>query len=178
MAMLNAEQFLKENYDFIKNNSFEGCCPSELAWLPEKSEIWTMYGSGMHCPWKLCWKRRKSWRQCAVLHHSRKVKFAVFSSDGMHIVSASRDNTAQIWNTATGECEAELKGHSGSVSSAVFSPDGMHIVSASADHTARIWNTTTGECKAELKGHSDWVISAVFSPDGMHIVSASCDNTV
>jgi len=63
----------------------------------------------------------------------------------MHIVSASGDYTARIWNATTGECKAELKGHSRWVNSAVFSPDSMHIVSASCDHTARIWNTATGE---------------------------------
>ncbi|KAF8800067.1 hypothetical protein BYT27DRAFT_7175716 [Phlegmacium glaucopus] len=41
----------------------------------------------------------------------------------MHIVSASHDNTAWIWNTATGECEAAIKGHT-SVSSL---PDGVFI---------------------------------------------------
>ncbi|KAF8811648.1 WD40 repeat-like protein [Phlegmacium glaucopus] len=95
----------------------------------------------------------------------------------MHIVSASDDHTAQIWNTVTGECEAELKGHSDWVNSAVFSPDGMHIVSTSYDHTAQIWNTATGECEAELKGHSGIVNSALFSSDGMHIVSTSYDHT-
>ncbi|KAF8802699.1 WD40 repeat-like protein [Phlegmacium glaucopus] len=71
----------------------------------------------------------------------------------MHIVSASSDNTARIWNIATGECEAELKGHSGWVNSAVFSPDSMYIVSASSDNTARIWNIATGEHEAEPNGH-------------------------
>ena len=94
----------------------------------------------------------------------------------MHIVSASYDHTAWLWNIATGECKEKLKGHSGWVNSAVFSSDGMHIVSASNDHTARIWNTATGECEAELKGHSGSVTSAVFSPDGMYIVSASYSN--
>ena len=55
----------------------------------------------------------------------------------MHIVSASYDHTARIWNTVTGECEAELN-HMDWVNSAVFSPDGMHIVSASSDCTAQI----------------------------------------
>jgi len=64
----------------------------------------------------------------------------------MQIVSASNDGTAWIWNAATGECEAELKGHSSWVNSAVFSSDGMHIVSASRDKTVHIWNTATGEC--------------------------------
>ena len=177
MTVLDAGRFLKENFDFIKNNSLEGC-PSALAWLPENSEIWTTYGSRMDCPWKLCWGRRKSWSLCeAVLHHSGYVNSAAFSRDGMHIVCASSDHTVWIWNTITGECEAELKGHSDCVNSAVFSPDGMHIVSASNDKTAWIWNATTGECEAELKGHSHRVNSAVFSPDGMHIVSASFDKT-
>ena len=77
------------------------------------------------------------------------VNSAVFSPDGRHIVSASHDQTARIWKTATGDCQAELKGHSERVNSAVFSPDGRHIVSASHDQTARIWNTATGECDVE-----------------------------
>jgi WD40 repeat protein len=93
------------------------------------------------------------------------------------ILSASWDNTARIWNTVTGECEAELQGHSDDLNSAVFSPNGMHIVSASSDNTARIWNTVTGECEAELKEHTGWVSSAVFSPDSTHIVTASLDGT-
>ncbi|KAF8806009.1 hypothetical protein BYT27DRAFT_7191306 [Phlegmacium glaucopus] len=39
------------------------------------------------------------------------VASAVFSPDGMHIVTVSYDSTARIWNTATGECEAEMMGH-------------------------------------------------------------------
>jgi len=85
-------------------------------------------------------------------------------------MSVSHDCTAQIWNTATEEHEAELKGHSSSTRSAVFSPDGMHIVSASDDSTAWIWNTAIGECEAELIGHSDGVMPALFSSDGMHIL--------
>ena len=76
--------------------------------------------------------------------HSDVVLLAVFSPLGVHIISASFDNTARIWNIATKECEVDLKGHSDRVTSAVFTPDGMHIVSASRDNTARIWNSITG----------------------------------
>ena len=68
--------------------------------------------------------------------HSGAVTSAVFSPDGMHIVSASDDNTAHIWNTITGACEVVLKGHSGQVISTAFSPDGMRIVSVSYDKTS------------------------------------------
>ena len=123
--MIDAEMFLEETFDFIKNNSLDGC-PSALLWLPGESEIWKTYGSRMECPWKLCFGRRKGWSLAeAVLGHSDGVNSAIFSSDGRHIVSASRDHTARIWDIVTGDCQAELKGHSADVTSAVFSPDGM-----------------------------------------------------
>ena len=68
----------------------------------------------------------------------------VFSPDGSHVVSGSGDNTVRIWNAATGESEAELKGHSSWVNSVVFSPDGSRVVSGSDDNTVRIWNISTG----------------------------------
>ena len=138
IKVIDAEKFLKENFDFIKHSSLEGC-PSALIWLPEESEIWKTYGSRMKCQWKLCLGKRKKWSLAeAVLRHLDQVKSAVFSPDGRHIISASDDYTVRIWNTATGNCQAELKGHSSSVNSAAFSPDGRHIVSASSDSTARI----------------------------------------
>ena len=177
MTVSDARKFLKENFDLIKKQSLEGC-PSALAWLPESSDIRKTYGSRMHSPWRLCLGRRKAWGMSeAVLRHSHHVNSVVFSPDGRLIVSASSDTTAKIWNTATGECEAELKGHSDCVISAVFSPDGIHIVTASFDHSARIWNTATGVCEVELQGHSDCLKFAVFSSDGTHIVTASLDKT-
>ena len=176
--VIDAEQFLKESFDFIRKNSLEGC-PSALTWLPKISDIWETYGSKVDCVWKLSLGRRKQWNLGEmVLKHPNSIYSAVFSYDDMHIVTICVDHMARLWNTATGECEAELKGHSDRVNSAIFSSDGTHIVSASDDHTARIWNTATKECEAELKGHLDRVNSAVFSSDGAHIVSASYDHTV
>ena len=62
--MIDAENFLKENFDFIKHKSLEEC-PSALVWLPEESEIWKTYGSRMECPWKLHLGRRKGWSLAA-----------------------------------------------------------------------------------------------------------------
>ena len=41
----------------------------------------------------------------AILQHSDSVNSVAFSLDGRHIISASNDTTAKIWNTVTGECE-------------------------------------------------------------------------
>ena len=80
---------------------------------------------------------------------------AAFSPDGSRIVTASADNTARVWDAATGKAIAVLSGHEGRVNSAAFSPDGSRIVTASADNTARVWDAATGKAIAVLSGHED-----------------------
>ena len=110
--------------------------------------------------------------------HTSMVIRAAFSPDGGRIVTASYDNTARVWDAATGRVIATLKGHTGRVfRSAAFSPDGGRIVTASDDNTARVWDAATGRVIATLSGHTESVWSATFSPDGRRIVTASDDNT-
>ena len=109
--------------------------------------------------------------------HTGWVYRAAFSPDGKFVVTASNDNTARIWDAATGARVVELRGHTAPVVSAVFSPDAKSIVTASWDDTARIWDASTGAQLAELRGHTSSVLSALFSPDGKFIVTASADGT-
>ncbi|MDR3232099.1 MAG: hypothetical protein LBT46_00250, partial [Planctomycetaceae bacterium] len=62
--------------------------------------------------------------------HTDTVRSAAFSPDGTKIVTASEDNTARIWDAATGKELQKLEGHTHYVWSAVFSPDGKRIVTA------------------------------------------------
>jgi WD40 repeat protein/serine/threonine protein kinase len=109
--------------------------------------------------------------------HTNGVSSAAFSPDGTRIVTASYDDTAQVWDAATGKPVAQLNGHTADVNSAAFSPDGKMIVTASYDNTALMWDAATGKRLLELKGHTDVVSSAAFSSDGMRIVTSSFDNT-
>merc|ERR1711972_644294 len=74
------------------------------------------------------------------------VKSALFSVDGSSVLTASRDCSAKIWSTATGECTQTFEGHFFGVLSAVFSADGNSVLTASYDQTAKIWDIATGEC--------------------------------
>jgi WD40 repeat protein len=56
---------------------------------------------------------------------------------------ASDDNTARLWDAASGREITALKGHEGRVNSAAFSPDGTRVVTASDDGTAGIWDVST-----------------------------------
>ena len=61
------------------------------------------------------------------------VEFApvAFSPDGQRIVTGSLDETAKVWDAASGKELLTLKGHSGQVGAVAFSPDGQRIVTGS-----------------------------------------------
>jgi WD40 repeat protein len=105
------------------------------------------------------------------------VNSAAFSPDGKRVITASGDQTARVWDAATGKTLASLQGHTHRVFDAAFSPDGTRVVTASWDHTARVWDAATGKTLASLQGHTSWVNSATFSPDGARVVTASWDQT-
>ncbi len=109
--------------------------------------------------------------------HTERIMSARFSGDGRRVVTASRDETARVWNADGSGEPIVLRGHTEAVNSAAFSPDGSRIVTASNDETARVWNADgTGE-PIVLRGHTRAVYSAVFSWDGSRIVTASNDET-
>jgi WD40 repeat protein len=110
--------------------------------------------------------------------HESIVISAVFSPDGMRIVSTSFDGTVRVWNADGSGEPLVLRGHEDYVSGAEFSPDGRYIVSASKDQTIRIWRADGTGTPRVLAGHSLWVNTARFSPDGKRIVSASDDHSV
>ncbi|MGO7947165.1 WD40 repeat domain-containing protein, partial [Rhizobium ruizarguesonis] len=75
--------------------------------------------------------------------HEGAVMSAVFSPDGSLVATGSLDDTARIWDSATGEQLHVLNGHSAVLFSVAFSPDGKRIVTVSADRTTRVWDVAT-----------------------------------
>jgi WD40 repeat protein len=109
--------------------------------------------------------------------HTGALFSAVFADDGNTILTASEDQTARLWDAATGNEVLKLAGHHGAVRDAQFSPSGSTIATAGTDGTLRIWDETTGEQISSYQVHSDTIRSLAFSPDGKHIVTASADGT-
>ena len=70
------------------------------------------------------------------------------------MVTASWDQTARVWDAASGKLIARLDGHAGPVYSAAFSPDATRVVTASEDKTARVWDAASGKLIARLDGHT------------------------
>ena len=70
----------------------------------------------------------------------QRVVSASFSPDGTHVVTASSDKTARVWDLR-GERPrfVAIEGHGDELRSASFSPDGTRVATASRDGTARVW---------------------------------------
>jgi WD40 repeat protein len=113
--------------------------------------------------------------------HTGFVESAAFSPDGKHILTASGDGTARIWDAVTGRSLHILNGHINRYSlndqSAAVSPDGKLVVTAGDDGKARIWDAANGRRLRTLSGHTESVDSATFSPDGKLVVTGSSDRT-
>ena len=107
--------------------------------------------------------------------HWEKILSVDFSPNGAQVLTGSADQTAKLWNVATGGEVRAFQYHS--VHSVCFSPDGTHVVTGGADQTARLWETATGKEVKSLKGHSDYVGVVCFSPDGAYVATGSADRT-
>ena len=71
-------------------------------------------------------------------------------------MTGSDDQTAKVWEAASGKELLTLKGHSGQIWSVAFSPDGQRIVTGSEDNTAKVWEAASGKELLTLYGAQRW----------------------
>lgn len=112
-----------------------------------------------------------------VTGRASRVGAVAFDPTGARLLTGSSDETASIWDVATGNRTSELVGHTNQVWLAAFDQSGHRVVTGSADRTARVWDSATGQSQMELIGHSGAVWGVSFSPDGSSIATASSDHT-
>jgi WD40 repeat protein len=118
--------------------------------------------------------------------HSDAVNRVRWSPDGMRVLTASADGTAQVWDAALGKPLVKPLSHEpySGIMSAEFSSDGHRVVTAGSDRTARLWrlpddgaNDTALASAIPIAtlGHAGAVNAAVFSADDASIATAGQD---
>lgn len=130
------------------------------------------------------WEWNYLWHQC----HGELCRFqgpqgaiyaADFSSDGRTIAAAGDDQTAWLWETATGKLLFKLAGHTAAVHGLAYAPDGKRLATVSDDGACRIWDTTTGNALATLNHQPSTLnhplTTIAFSADGRLIATGGSD---
>jgi WD40 repeat protein/tRNA A-37 threonylcarbamoyl transferase component Bud32 len=98
-----------------------------------------------------------------------------FAPDGQTLATGGRLGTVRLWDVATQQERATLRGHRGDVHAVAFAPDGKSLASGCSDGTVRVWDLATGE--ARTVAHGGMVLSVNFTPDGKTLASGSTDGT-
>jgi WD40 repeat protein len=115
----------------------------------------------------------------------------VFSPDDK-LLATAEGNTAQLWDTATGQPHGPVLHLERFIDMIAFSPDGRLLATHSLEGVSRLWDTATGKPAGpvlQTNGSLDrsagreynsvnvrW--SAAFNPNGKLLATASLDGTV
>lgn len=84
----------------------------------------------------------KAWADLRELSgHSKEVYDVRWFADCKHLVSASLDFRAVVWDVETGGIIQTLEGHSNYVKGCSVDPLGVHLLTQSTDRTIRIFKT-------------------------------------
>src|SRR5690606_10746019 len=110
--------------------------------------------------------------------HMLEVTGVAFSPDGRSLVSASKDQTAIVWDLESRQMSQRLSGHANRVHNAAFSPDGTQVATASWDRTTRLWTLAQPGSYRSFSGAADRVIDVAFNPVRGAFATAAYDGAV
>src|SRR5262249_48850934 len=100
----------------------------------------------------------------------KTVDAAAVSPDGARVVVLTEDNTARVWDTATGGPLTRPLQHEGAGWDAAFRPGGRRRPPAGEERTARVWEAHTGEALTPPLAHARVGQHARFGAGGNRAV--------
>jgi WD40 repeat protein/serine/threonine protein kinase len=106
------------------------------------------------------------------MQHGDAITFVDISSDGLAVLTSSRDTTARLWSTVDGSPLTPPLSHPASVLSCDIRSDGLFLVTGCKDGTTHVWDRLTGNPIQQGPLHDGPVRVVIFGPTGDHVLSA------
>jgi len=110
--------------------------------------------------------------------HTRPIQQMAFSPDGKQLATGGLDDTARLWDLASGKVVRVLTGHTSGIWGLDFSPDGKWLVTGGMDHTVRQWRVGAPGAGGTGGAHRAMATRVAYSPDGKLVASGSYDKDV
>ncbi|KAK9275970.1 hypothetical protein L1049_023246 [Liquidambar formosana] len=113
--------------------------------------------------------------------HSDEVWFLQFSHNGKFLASASKDQSAIIWEVKEdGQVSLKhtLTGHQKPVSTVSWSLDDHQLLTCGLEEVIRRWDVSSGECLHVYEKAGVGMISCGWFPDGRGIFSGMTDKSI
>jgi hypothetical protein len=91
--------------------------------------------------------------------HTAGVYALALSPSGGDLASGSGDDTARVWDAATGACRQVLTGHGDSVTCVAFNHDGSLLATASLDGAVKVWKRALPAAAAADPAADAWLLA-------------------
>jgi WD40 repeat protein len=105
-------------------------------------------------------------REGPPLPRTDKVYGLTFSPDA-RLLAVAAGHAVRLWDTATGEPRATLKGHTRMVTAVAFTADGRLLASASTDGQVKLWDVAAARERSAFDWQVGPVTALALAPDGM-----------
>ena len=121
--------------------------------------------------------RRDAVPEHLIEDHSDWVVAIDWSPDGSRLVTASRDQTAKVFDSHSGQLQVTFSGHGQAVTAVAFAADGARVASSGEDGKVRLWNAADAKQLHEVGGFAGNVRQLVAVGE-RHWVAAGEDQVI
>lgn len=110
--------------------------------------------------------------------HNGAVMMADFVAGNSRVATASADQTASLWDVATGRRLQTYSQHTGPLYSLAVSRDGRTLVTGAQDNTLRVWDLPMSTPLNRLAELNTRLTDTALSPDGRTLIATAVDGQV